>query len=183
MPPTSKAVPKDLGITYPVAMDNNLSTWTNYRNRYWPAEHLIDATGTVRHTKFGEGDYDVTENLIRQLLTDANPGVKLPPPSDLADTTPQVVMTPETYLSVGKVANCGGTGTYEQGDFTFAYPPTLPDDAFALQGLWTLDYQSTRPSSAQPISPDPRTSLPLQLEASGLTCSIVVELRGFQPLT
>ena len=80
---------KDLGITYPVALDNNLSTWTNYRNRYWPAEYLIDADGTVRHIKFGEGDYDVTENLIRQLLTDAHPGVKLPPPGDSADTTPQ----------------------------------------------------------------------------------------------
>ena len=65
----------DLGITYPVALDNNLSTWTNYRNRYWPAEYLIDANGTVRHIKFGEGDYDVTENLIRQLLIDANPDV------------------------------------------------------------------------------------------------------------
>src|SRR6201995_1870749 len=28
----------DLGITYPVAQDNSYSTWTNYRNRYWPAE-------------------------------------------------------------------------------------------------------------------------------------------------
>ncbi|HZC91106.1 MAG TPA: cytochrome c biogenesis protein/redoxin, partial [Mycobacterium sp.] len=27
----------DLGITYPVAQDNGYSTWTNYRNRYWPA--------------------------------------------------------------------------------------------------------------------------------------------------
>ncbi|MDT5300641.1 MAG: hypothetical protein QOG79_3883, partial [Mycobacterium sp.] len=72
---------KDLGITYPAALDNKLSTWTNYRNQYWPAEYLIDATGTVRHIKFGEGDYDVTEDLIRQLLADANPGAKLPPPS------------------------------------------------------------------------------------------------------
>ena len=45
--------------------------------------------GTVRHIKFGEGDYNVTENLIRQLLTDAHPGVKFPPPGDSADTTPQ----------------------------------------------------------------------------------------------
>jgi thiol-disulfide isomerase/thioredoxin len=94
----------DLGITYPIALDNTLSTWTNYRNRYWPAEYLIDAGGTVRHIKFGEGDYNVTENLIRQLLTDANPGVKLPPPSDSTDTTPQTGQTPETYFSVGKVA-------------------------------------------------------------------------------
>ena len=63
----------DLGINYPIALDNSLSTWTNYRNRYWPAEYLIDADGTVRHIKFGEGDYDVTENLIRELLVDAEP--------------------------------------------------------------------------------------------------------------
>ena len=78
----------DLGITYPIALDNNLSTWTNYRNRYWPAEYLIDANGTVRHIKFGEGDYDVTESLIRQLLVDANPDVDLPAPSDSVDQTP-----------------------------------------------------------------------------------------------
>ena len=132
---------RDLGITYPVALDNKLSTWTNYRNQYWPAEYLIDATGTVRHIKFGEGDYDVTEDLIRQLLADANPGAKLPPPSDFADTTPQAVLTPETYLSVGKVGNYGGTGTYDQGDSTFDYPAKLPDDTFALRGPWTLDNQ------------------------------------------
>ncbi len=131
----------DLGITYPVALDNSLSTWTNYRNRYWPAEYLIDAEGTVRHIKFGEGDYNVTEGLIRELLTAANPDVKLPPPSDSTDTTPQAGQTPETYLSVGKVVNYGGTGTYDQGDHTFDYPATLPDDTFALQGPWSLDYQ------------------------------------------
>ncbi len=69
----------DLGITYPVALDNSLSTWTNYRNRYWPAEYLIDANGTVRHIKFGEGDYAVTESLIRELLVDADPDVAFAP--------------------------------------------------------------------------------------------------------
>lgn len=61
----------DLGITYPVALDNSYSTWTNYHNRYWPAEYLIDANGVVRHVKFGEGGYDTTERLIRELLMDA----------------------------------------------------------------------------------------------------------------
>ena len=78
----------DLGITYPIALDNSYSTWTNYRNGYWPAEYLIDANGNVRHIKFGEGDYDGTEKLIRKLLTDANRGAKLPPAVDAADTTP-----------------------------------------------------------------------------------------------
>jgi cytochrome c biogenesis protein CcdA/thiol-disulfide isomerase/thioredoxin len=132
---------RDLGITYPVALDNSYSTWTNYRNRYWPAKYLIDANGTVRHIKFGEGDYQTTEKLIRQLLTDANPAVQLPAPVDSVDTTPQTDTTPETYLSVGKVVNYGGSGRYDQGAGDFDYPPSLPNDRFALRGRWTLDYQ------------------------------------------
>ncbi len=131
----------DLGITYPIALDNGYSTWTNYRNRYWPAEYLIDAKGTVRHIKFGEGDYDVTEDLIRRLLTDANPGVKLAKPVDAADTTPKATLTPETYFAVGKVVNYGGAGVYDEGSATFDYPPNLAPDKFALSGPWSLDYQ------------------------------------------
>jgi cytochrome c biogenesis protein CcdA/thiol-disulfide isomerase/thioredoxin len=131
----------DLGITYPIALDNKLSTWTNYRNQYWPAEYLIDAEGTVRHITFGEGDYNVTENLIRELLTDAKPGVKLPAPSDATDTTPQSDTTPETYFAVGKVVNYGGTGSYDEGAAGFDYPGALPQDTFALRGPWALDYQ------------------------------------------
>ena len=130
-----------LGITYPVALDNSLSTWTNYRNRYWPAEYLIDNTGTIRHIKFGEGDYGATENLIRQLLQQANPAVKLPAPSQNADITPESGLTPESYFGVGKMVNYGGTGIYDQGQAIFSYPPSLPDDAFALRGAWKLDYQ------------------------------------------
>jgi len=71
----------DLGITYPVALDNDYATWTAYQNIYWPAEYLIDAQGTIRHTKFGEGDYDVTEHLIQQLLSQANSASEPPPPT------------------------------------------------------------------------------------------------------
>ena len=131
----------DLGITYPVAQDNSFSTWTNYRNRYWPAEYLIDANGVVRHIKFGEGDYNATEKLIRELISNAHNGVALPPAVDAPDTTPQGGLTPETYFGVGKMSNYAGTGVYDQGQATFAYPPALPNDSFALQGPWALDYQ------------------------------------------
>ncbi len=131
----------DLGITYPIALDNAYSTWTNYRNRYWPAEYLVDATGQVRHIKFGEGDYNVTEKLIRQLLAEAGPGLRLPPPVDTADTTPLQQTTPETYFAVGKVVNYGGGGQYDEGSATFDFPPTLAADSFALTGPWSLDYQ------------------------------------------
>jgi cytochrome c biogenesis protein CcdA/thiol-disulfide isomerase/thioredoxin len=131
----------DLGITYPVALDNGYSTWTNYRNSYWPAEYLVDASGTVRHIKFGEGDYGVTEKLIRQLLGDAQPGVKLPPPVDAPDTTPQIGLTPETYFAVGKVVNYAGGGVYDEGSATYQYPAALKANSFALTGPWSLDYQ------------------------------------------
>jgi cytochrome c biogenesis protein CcdA/thiol-disulfide isomerase/thioredoxin len=137
----------DLGITYPVALDNRLATWTNYRNRYWPAEYLIDASGTVRHIKFGEGDYNATEKLIRQLLVDSNRYVALPAPVDAADATPAAGLTPETYFGVGKMVNFAGGGVYDEGPATFNYPPAQPADTFALSGPWSLDYQGAAPDS------------------------------------
>lgn len=113
----------DLGIKYPIALDNGYSTWTNHRNRYWPAEYLIDATGQVRHIKFGEGDYNVTEQLIRQLIMSAHPRLKLPPPIDANGSAPPEQTIPETYLAVGKVVNYGGGGLYDEGASTFDYPP------------------------------------------------------------
>ncbi len=94
----------DLGVTYPVALDNSYPTWTNYENRYWPAEYLIDANGVVRHVKFGEGGYDTTERLIRELLVDAK-NAALPAPVNAPDMTPTSALTPETYLGVGKEIN------------------------------------------------------------------------------
>jgi cytochrome c biogenesis protein CcdA/thiol-disulfide isomerase/thioredoxin len=130
-----------LHIAYPIALDNDYTTWNNYQNLYWPAEYLIDANGTVRHTKFGEGDYDGTEKLIRQLLVAASPDVRLPVPANSVDTTPQTRLTPETYLGVGKTGNYGGDSEYKVGTAMFGYPATLTDDKFALRGPWTLDDQ------------------------------------------
>ena len=119
---------------------------------FWPAEYLIDANGTVRHIKFGEGDYNGTEKLIRELIADAHKGVALPPPVDAPDTTPQNGLTPETYFGVGKVVNFAGGGTYDEGRADFVFPAALPDDSFALQGPWTLNYQgATADSGASSI--------------------------------
>lgn len=136
-----------LHITYPVALDNGYTTWNNFSNLYWPAEYLIDANGTVRHTKFGEGDYDGTEKLIRELLVDAHPGAELPAATRAADTTPQTRLTPETYLGVERAGNYGGTGEYKAGTATFDYPASLPGDKFALHGRWKLDDQGATADS------------------------------------
>lgn len=136
-----------LHIDYPVALDNDYATWNNFSNLYWPAEYLIDANGQVRHTKFGEGDYDGTEKLIRDLLVDAHPGTQLPSPAHAPDTTPQTRLTPETYLGVERAANYGGTGDYKAGTAAFDYPASLPGDKFALHGRWKLDDQGATADS------------------------------------
>ncbi|HXH26482.1 MAG TPA: cytochrome c biogenesis protein/redoxin, partial [Candidatus Acidoferrum sp.] len=60
-------------ITYPVALDNDYATWNAFQNDSWPADFLIDKQGNIRYVALGEGDYDVTEKAIQQLL-----GVKQP---------------------------------------------------------------------------------------------------------
>ncbi|WP_166987724.1 cytochrome c biogenesis protein CcdA [Paramicrobacterium chengjingii] len=142
-----KAGAEKLGIDYPVAVDNSLSTWTNYRNRYWPAHYLIDAQGTVRHIKFGEGGYETTEKLIRELLTRNDADVDLPPTTDVADTTPNGDQTPETFLGTTKQMNFAGDEPYSAKTTDFAFPPQQPADSFALDGEWDLGTQSITPRS------------------------------------
>ena len=140
---------RDFGIEYPVALDNDLSTWTNYRNRYWPAHYLIDAEGTVRHISFGEGNYAATESMIRELLVDANTDVELPTESDVADETPeQGSTTPETFLGSSKDVNFGGEDPYRAGPGTFSLPAEQADDTFALEGDWNIETQYAEPTTS-----------------------------------
>ena len=62
----------DLGVTWPVAIDNDKATWRAYANHYWPAAYLIDKQGQIRLLKIGEGQYEYTESVIQALL--AEPG-------------------------------------------------------------------------------------------------------------
>ncbi|MCD2499652.1 cytochrome c biogenesis protein DipZ [Microbacterium nymphoidis] len=139
---------RSFGIDYPVALDNSLSTWTAYRNRYWPAHYLIDAQGVVRHISFGEGNYATTEKLIRELLTDANPDVQLPAATDVADVTPELGSTTrETFLGATKAVNFGGGATYRAGVESFSFPADQAADTFALAGDWEVQTQYATPAS------------------------------------
>jgi thiol-disulfide isomerase/thioredoxin len=135
-----------LHITYPVALDNDYTTWNDFGNESWPAEYLVDATGEVRHVAIGEGDYAQTEALIRQLLTAAHPGIALPAATDVRDTTPtNPNQTPETYLGAERAnsfAGGGSAGSLTAGTTGYSYPASLPANAFALTGKWTVADES-----------------------------------------
>jgi cytochrome c biogenesis protein CcdA/thiol-disulfide isomerase/thioredoxin len=140
-----------LGLTFPVALDNSYSTWNAYDNQSWPAAYLIDATGQIRHISIGEGDYTGEEQLIRQLLTTAHPGIALPKATDLPDTTPtDPGQTPETYLGAERVQYYGGSGSYATGQFTL--PASLAANSFALSGGWTITQQSITAGSGAGIT-------------------------------
>ena len=156
VPANVKAGAARLGITYPVALDNDFATWTNYSNQYWPAEYLVDADGNVRHVSFGEGGYGDTEKLIRQLLKDADPSVELPPATEVPDSSPTATVTPETYLgalrvSPGRFASPEGI---TEGTSTYSLPDSLCDDCFALSGEWTTDDESISPTGSGSIELD-----------------------------
>lgn len=61
----------DLGLRYPIAIDNDFAIWRSFSNQYWPANYFVDAQGRIRFHHFGEGEYEHSEQVIRQLLDEA----------------------------------------------------------------------------------------------------------------
>ena len=65
-----KAAVEKFGIKFPVVLDNDYSTWTAYRNQYWPRKYLIDIDGYIVYDHIGEGAYEETEQKIQEALTE-----------------------------------------------------------------------------------------------------------------
>jgi thiol-disulfide isomerase/thioredoxin len=59
-----------MGVTWPVAIDNDWQTWKAYNNHFWPALYLVDKEGDMRYLAIGEGNYEHTEAVIKALLTE-----------------------------------------------------------------------------------------------------------------
>ena len=57
-----------LGVTWPVALDENYETWKAYGNRYWPHVYLIDKEGYVRADFVGEGHDPEIEAVLEAVL-------------------------------------------------------------------------------------------------------------------
>src|SRR5207245_10043587 len=45
----------ELGVTWPVALDNRYGTWSAYQNQYWPAEYLVARPARARHARCAAG--------------------------------------------------------------------------------------------------------------------------------
>jgi len=143
-PANVKKAVADLGVTYPVPLDNDYKIWRAFNNHYWPAHYFIDASGRIRHHHFGEGDYDGSERVIRQLLTEAGQ-TDLPPADsgvsatgakaapDLAD-----VQSPETYVGFERAEGFTSPGGAVE-NAAHLYEPGKPGlNQWGLTGDWTV---------------------------------------------
>jgi cytochrome c biogenesis protein CcdA/thiol-disulfide isomerase/thioredoxin len=145
----------DLGITYPVALDNDYAIWKAFNNEYWPAHYFIDAQGRIRGHHFGEGDYVESEQLIQQLLRETG-AAQLPGKTATvqgtgieaaADLT--AIGSPETYLGFDRADNFVSPGG-EVPNESHAYraPRELGLNQWALSGNWRVEAQQAVATAA-----------------------------------
>ncbi len=134
----------DLGVTYPVAIDNNYTVWRAFNNQYWPAHYFIDAEGRIRHHHFGEGDYDGSERVIQQLLAEANGKtmsgglVNVNATGTEAASDWNAVGSPETYIGYARAENFvspGGAARETAHAYTVGKPAL---NQWGLSGNWTV---------------------------------------------
>jgi thiol-disulfide isomerase/thioredoxin len=128
---------KELGLAFPVAVDNDYAVWRAFSNNAWPAIYLIDAQGRLRYRHLGEGEYERSEKMIQQLLAEAGAaGV----PRDLVSVEGRgaeaaadwaSLRTPETYLGPERAENRAHTA-----------PARLRLNQWTVSGSWTPKRQA-----------------------------------------
>ena len=128
-------------LRYPVAQDNDFSTWSAWGNQYWPAKYLIDSRGRVRYAHFGEGEYDKTEAAIRALLAEAGADRLGTPARARVETASAGLETPETYLGFERAEGFLPAGL-RPGTSRYPGVEDLPPVAFALSGTWDVSGES-----------------------------------------
>ena len=124
-------------IHYPVAQDNDYGTWKNYQNHYWPAEYLIDKNGNIVYTHFGEGNYDVTENTIRQLLGLETAKI------DESEMPFDEIQSPEMYFGTSRLKNLTGSQTPSNKPADYSISSDMKLNEFALEGQWQFFPENT----------------------------------------
>ncbi len=141
---------RDLQIRYPVALDNDWHLWRALKNNYWPAHYFIDAKGRVRYYHHGEGDYAMSERVIRQLLAEAG---HAPMDTGMARVNASGAETaasfrdigsPETYIGYARADRfVSPGGLLNDKPKTYALAP-LKLNEWALEGSWVDGRQSAR---------------------------------------
>ena len=143
-----KKATRDLGVDYPVAIDNNYAIWRALNNQYWPAHYFVDAQGRIRHHHFGEGDYAESEKVIQQLLAEAGHPSASKVALGIVGTSAQGVeaaadsadmRSPETYIGYERAENFASPGGEAEDKVrTYSAPSQPAVNDWGLAGAWTV---------------------------------------------
>jgi len=133
-----------LGLTFPVAIDSNRSIWDEFSNQYWPANYFVDGKGRIRYRHFGEGDYEQSENVIRELLHET--GAVVPNDDNVHPmaTGPEApsshdVRSPETYAGYLQAVHFASPQKFASDSLRpYSLPLSLQLNDWGLAGVWKV---------------------------------------------
>lgn len=135
---------RDMRITYPVAVDSDHAIWRGFDNEYWPALYFVDAKGKIRHTQFGEGEYEQSERVIQKLLAETgvlgsrNRLVTVDPTGSEAVADWDDLRSGENYLGFERTENFRSAGAAPDKPHIYSVPAKLGLNQWALSGSWTM---------------------------------------------
>src|SRR5690348_8783489 len=144
----AKAV-RDLGVRYAVALDNRYRLWNALHNQYWPAHYFVDAQGRIRYFHHGEGEYAMSERVIRQLLADAGHApaggmAKASATGTEAAAAFNEIGSPETYLGYYRAERFASPGGLARDEAKTYSAPPLSLNQWSFEGRWIDLRQSAR---------------------------------------
>jgi Thioredoxin like C-terminal domain/AhpC/TSA family len=145
-----RAALEEMDVRYPIAVDNDYAVWRAFDNNYWPALYFADVEGRLRHHHFGEEDYERSERVIRQLLTEAGATgvddglVSVDAGGVYAPADWETLGSPETYVGYARAAGFASPGGLVR-DRSHVYdgPRELDLNEWSLTGDWTVGGQPT----------------------------------------
>jgi thiol-disulfide isomerase/thioredoxin len=136
---------KDMRIEYPIVIDNDHAIWRSFNNEYWPALYFIDPKGKVRHSQFGEGEYEQSEKVIQRLLAEVetsgirNELVSVDARGAEAAADWGELRSGENYVGYERTENFASPGGIKADKaHVYAVGGQLRRNQWALSGNWTM---------------------------------------------
>lgn len=146
---------KEIGVSFPVAVDSDYAVWQAFNNEYWPALYFVDAQGRIRHHQFGEGEYEQSERVIKQLLAEAGANGIDQGVVSVTSTGPEVaadwsdLRSSETYVGYEMAENFSSpTSAVRDEPHTYIAPGHLVLNEWALSGNWTINKDRSHSNDA-----------------------------------
>src|SRR5580692_753250 len=135
---------KEMRVAFPIAIDDDYAIWRGFSNEYWPALYFADTKGKIRHSVFGEGEYQRSEEVIQKLLAEAGDGgsrnelISVDPSGPEAAADWNDLKSGENYLGYKRAENFASGVAAPDKRRVYSPPSRLRLNEWALSGNWTI---------------------------------------------